>query len=159
MKLQKDLPRLLVICSESSVRSDIVTLLSGYGYYVDYESNINDGINRFKQTKHTIAILDAQALRNEHESLMQRFTVYKRNPIILVAAEKKDELDMIPFLKSGVYDILPLPLEVNRLDFVLKRLIDHSRLQYKHEFLKFFIVIAGLFIPHIILLAILLARG
>lgn len=159
MKLQKDLPRLLVICSDQLVRSNLVTLLSGYGYYVDYESELQSGIKRFKQTKHAIAILDVKALPAEEETLMKLFTIYKRHPILLVAAEKKDEPDMIRYLSSGVYDLLQIPLEVRRLDFVLKRLIKHSTLQYKHEFLKIFFVITALFVPLILFLAIYLFGG
>ena len=151
MKLQKNLPRLLVIFADDSVRSNIVTLLSGYGYYVDYESKISKGIKRFRQTKHPIAILDVKALPENEDTLLKLFTVYKRNPMILVAAEKKDEHNMIRYLQSGVYDIIPLPLEVEHLDFVLKRLIDHSQLLFKFEFLKLFAVTVGLTFPLIIL--------
>lgn len=153
MKLKKDLPRLLVICRDDVVRSELVMLLSGYGYYVDYEDNVKDGLKRFIQTKHMIVILDKKALPKDEKNLMSRFTVYQRNPIILVAAQHGDEKDMVRYLKSGVYDLIHLPLEVERLDFVLQRLVDHSSLNFKYEFLKILVVIAGMTIPLLILFA------
>lgn len=153
MKLKKDLPRLLVICRDYNVRHELVMLLSGYGYYVDYEDNVKDGLKRFIQTKHVIVIMDKKALPKEETNLMSRFMVYQRNPIILVAVEREDEKDMVRYLKSGVYDLILLPLEVERLDFVLQRLVDHSNLNFKFEFLKILVVIAGMTIPLLILFA------
>jgi DNA-binding response OmpR family regulator len=117
----------------------MVTLLSGCGYYVDYVENRSEGIEKFRNFKHAVIILDVQAIPRSPHRLLRLFSQFKKNPIILVLAEKKDEEKLYPFMHLGVFDVVSLPLNLDYLYFVLKRLITFSKLSAKAEFSKFFI--------------------
>ena len=55
--------RVLVISNRGEVRNELVTLLSGYGYFVEYCATRREGIRKFRSHKQSIVILDVNALR------------------------------------------------------------------------------------------------
>ncbi|MBD3316474.1 MAG: response regulator [Chitinivibrionales bacterium] len=131
--------RLLVICRDHKVRSDLVTLLTGYGYFVDYVEDRHEGIAKFKQHKQAVVIIDVPALPQFPESVFREFRVYSRNPIILIAAHKDEQRKVYPYLDEGAYDIIELPLKADYLHFRLRRLVAHSALEAVSEFRRFLI--------------------
>jgi DNA-binding response OmpR family regulator len=126
--------RLLVICRDHKVRADLVTLLTGYGYFVDYVEDRQEGIKKFMQHKPAVVIIDVPALPRFPESIFREFQVYSRNPIILIAAHKDEERKIYPYLDEGAYDIIELPLKAGYLHFRLRRLVAHSEMQAVSEF-------------------------
>ena len=133
---EKNRPRLLIISKDKSVRNDLIILLSGCGYFVDYVETRSEGIAKFRNYKHVIVILDVQALPRHPQRMFNLFRIYKKNPIILIAAHRDEEDQVYPFMKLGIFDILPLPFKVDYLYFVLKRLVEHSRLTAQNAFIK-----------------------
>ncbi|MFP4416725.1 MAG: hypothetical protein ACOC4C_03095 [Fibrobacterota bacterium] len=136
---QKNRPRLLIISKNSEVRHDLVTLLTGYGYYVDYVDNREDGIHNYREHKHHIVIMDVASLPSDPERMFSLFQAYKKNPVILVAAHKQQEYMVYPYMQQGVYDIVQLPLKIHYLRFILRRLVEHSRMEAKNEFMRSFL--------------------
>jgi len=144
---EKNRPRLLVVCRNPAVRNDLVTLLTGYGYYVDYESSRQAGIESFQEHKQPIVILDVPALTPSPARVFRLFRVYRRNPVLLIAASKEEEARIYPYMRSGVYDIVQLPLRTEYLQFILRRLMEHSRLMNQNEFFGYVLAIIIAFAP------------
>jgi len=158
-KLDKARTRLLVISRDAKVCSDLVILLTGYGYFVDYVQNREDGIERFRQHKHAVVIMDVPALPQFPEEVFRAFYVYRRNPIILIAAHRHEQERMVPYLDKGVFDIIELPLKIEFLHFRLRRLVAHSELQSRKEFLQTLVAMGLILLPVWFLVVYMLARG
>ncbi len=144
---EKNRPRLLVICRNAAVRNDLVTLLTGYGYYVDYVDTRKAGIESFQEHKQPIVIMDVPALTPSPGRVFRLFRVYRRNPVLLIAASREEETRLYPYLRSGVFDIVQLPLRTEYLPFVLRRLMEHSRLANQNEFLRGLLGVVFAFLP------------
>jgi DNA-binding NtrC family response regulator len=151
--------RLLVIAKDVKVRENLVTLLTGYGYYVDYMEDREQGLNSFIKYRQAVVIIDLPSLPPDPEEMMSLFIMHKKNPIIIVAAEPKDEKHVLQYLKNGVYDVLYLPLTVNYVEVVLKRLVTHSELLSRNEFIQTLGTLTLLVVPLWIFCAFLIARA
>mgnify|MGYP006293295607 CR=1 FL=1 len=125
---------MLVISRDHKVRSDLVTLLTGYGYFVDYVEDRDEGIAKFRQHKQAVVIIDVPALPRFPESIFREFRAYSRNPIVLIAAHRDEQKKVYPYLDEGAYDVLELPLKTDYLHFRLRRLVAHSALEAESEF-------------------------
>jgi DNA-binding NtrC family response regulator len=144
---ERNRPRLLVISKDPMVRNDLVILLSGCGYFVDYVENRLEGIKKFRNFKHAVVIMDVHALPKYPKRMLKLFRVYKKNPIILIVAHYDEAQRIYPYMRLGIFDIVPLPFQVDRLYFVLKRLVEHSRLAAQNEFSKMFLYMLLITLP------------
>jgi two-component system response regulator ResD len=144
---ERNMPRLLIISKDPLVRNDMIMLLSGCGYFVDYVENRSEGIAKFRNFKHAVVILDVHALPRSPQRLLKLFKMYKKNPIILIVAEKNDEARLYPYMQLGIFDIVTLPFHVDYLYFILRRLIDHSRLTAFNEFARLLLLMTFITLP------------
>lgn len=128
--------RLLVICKDDILTNDFITLLTGYGYYVDYVRTLKDGVDKFKQYKQAIVILDAELLPDIPDKTLKIFRFYSVNAKILIATSKEEEQKIYPYLDNGVYDIIQVPLRFEYLDFNLRRLVNYDMVSARYAFLK-----------------------
>ena len=152
--------RLLIICKNDELRNDLVTLLSGYGYFVDYASDRRDGLRRFGEYKHAIVIVDVPTLPRVPRHFFTSFRIFTRNPIILIAAHENEMTRVYPYLRRDVYDVVQLPLNMGYLDFILKRLVAHHQQVNRHEFVTMTFLILFLIAPiWIVLLHVVLRTG
>lgn len=131
----KNRTRLLIICQDQRLTNNLVTLLTSYGYYVDYCFTRKEGILKFKQHKQAIVIFEASLLPKFPSHLFKIFKIYSNNPKILIAAREDEEVKVYPYLNNGVYDIIQVPLRFEYLDFSIRRLIAYDNLMARHEFL------------------------
>lgn len=144
---ERNRSRLLIISRDRAVRNDMIMLLSGCGYFVDYVETRTEGIAKYRNFKHAVVILDVHALPRSPQRLLKLFQMYKKNPIILIVAEKNDEERLYPYMQMGIFDIVTLPFHVDYLYFVLRRLIDHSKLTASNEFAKLLLLMIIVTLP------------
>lgn len=156
---EKTRTRLLVIANDVKIRENLVTLLTGYGYYVDYVEDREQGIRSFIKYRQAVVIIDMPSLPPDPEEMMRLFMMHKKNPVIIVAAEVKDEKRVLPYLKNGAYDVLYLPLTLNYVEVVLNRLVTHNELLARNEFVQTLVTLTLLVMPVWIFCAFLIARA
>ncbi|MEO6096588.1 MAG: hypothetical protein ABIW76_13120 [Fibrobacteria bacterium] len=139
--------RVLVISSNNDVSNELVTLLSGYGYFVEYCQNRIEGMRKFRAHKQPIVIVDSNVLRLFPKRLFGFIRRVRKNTIVLIAAGKKDESDAVENLALGAYDLLHLPLKTDLLRVTLNRAIAHHRLTLENLFVKNFVFFGLLMMP------------
>jgi DNA-binding NtrC family response regulator len=139
--------RVLIISKSPELRSELVTLLSGYGYFVEFCSNRKDGIRKFRSHKQPIVILDVPTLRAYSNRLFRFFQMVRRNTIVLIAATKGEEPEAFERLALGAFDILNLPLKTDFLKLTLSRAFLHHKLILENIFVKNFIFFSLLMLP------------
>jgi DNA-binding response OmpR family regulator len=132
---EKNRTRLLIVCQNQKLSNDLIALLTGYGYYVDYASTRKEGILKFKQYKQAIVIFEAALLPKFPRHLFRIFRIYTNNPKILIVARHQEEQKIYPYLNNDVYDIIQVPLRFEYLDFSIRRLVAFDTLSARHEFL------------------------
>lgn len=148
--------RVLVISGNIEVSNEIVTLLSGYGYFVEYCHSRMEGMRRFRAHKQPIIILDVNVLRTFPARMFQFIQRVRRNTIVLIAASKKEESEAFDRLSLGAYDVLNLPLKTDFLKLTLKRAIAHHQLTLENLFVKNVLFFSLLVVPLWMLLAYLM---
>jgi len=150
--------RVLVISKNPEVRNELVTLLSGYGYFVEYCHSRIEGVRKFRDHKQPIVIMDVPILRVFPRRLFQLIQKVRKNTIVLVAASKKEEAEAFEKLGLGVYDVLNLPLKTDFLKLTLSRAINHHRLTLENLFVKNFVFFGLLMLPIWAVLAYLVVK-
>ncbi len=157
-KFEKNRTRLLIICSDQALTNDLVTLLTGYGYYVDYVATRKEGIIKYKQYKQAILIIEAALLPKYPRNLFRIFRFYSSNPKILIAARPEEEQKIYPFLNDGVYDIIQLPLREEYLDFNIRRLVSYDNLTARYEFYTILLKLIGYTSPLWVYFIVIIAK-
>jgi two-component system, response regulator, stage 0 sporulation protein F len=150
--------RVLVISQNKDVRYELVTLLSGYGYFVEYCQTRMEAVRRFREHKQSIVIVDVPILRVYPKRLFQFIQRVRKNTIVLIAAGKKDESEAFDRLSLGAYDVLHLPLRTDFLKLTLSRALAHHRLTLENLFVKNVMFFLLLVAPVWLLLAFLLLK-
>jgi two-component system, OmpR family, response regulator ResD len=139
--------RLLIISKDPKVRNDLIVLLSGCGYFVDYVENRSEGIEKFRNFKHAVVIFDLHALPRSPQRTLNLFRLYKKHPILLIVAQKDEESRLYPYMQLGIFDIVTLPFQVDHLYFILQRLIQHSKSTAQKEFVRLFLLTVLMTVP------------
>ena len=150
--------RVLVISKSAEVRNELVTLLSGYGYFVEYCHNRMEGVRKFRAHRQPIVILDVPVLGAFPKRLFKLIRLVRKNTIVLIAANKKDEALAFERLALGAYDVLHLPLKTEFLKLTLSRAISYHRLTLENLFVKNFVFFALLMFPVWAFLAFLILK-
>ncbi len=148
--------RVLIISGSPEVRNEMVTLLSGYGYFVEYCANRLDGIRQFRAHKPPILILDIPTLGIYPKRLFNLIQRVRKNTIVLIAAHKREEAEAFERLQLGAYDVLNLPLKTDFLKLTLSRALNHHKLMLENIFVKNVIFFGLLMTPIWALLAYLI---
>ncbi len=128
--------RVLVISQNAELRYSLVTLLSGYGYFVEEAKSRIEGIQKFRAQKQSILIIDYPILRIFTKRLFKLVKLIRKNAIVLIAAQKKDQEQAYFQLGEGAYDILPLPLKTSSLMHTLNRAQNYHQTIVENLFIK-----------------------
>lgn len=150
--------RVLVISGSTETRNELVTLLSGYGYFVEYCQSRMEGLKKFRAHKQAIVILDVPSLRAFPRRLFRFFELLRKNTIVLIAAHKNEEMEAFRNLRHGAYDVLHLPLKTDFLKQTLARAQAHHKLLLENLFVKNVVFFSVLMAPIWGFLFYLLAR-
>lgn len=150
--------RVLVISGNTAVSNELVTLLSGYGYFVEYCQSRIEGMRKFRAHKQPIVILDMGVLRIFPKRLFRFIQLIRKNTIVLIAADKKEEAEAFDRVAMGAYDVLNLPLKTEYLKLTLKRALAHHRMTLENLFVKDLVFFGLLIAPIWAFLAYLLIK-
>lgn len=150
--------RVLVISQSTDLRNELVTLLSGYGYFVEFCQSRLEGVRKFRAHKQSIVILDVPVLRNFPARLFRLIRTIRRNTIVLIAAHRKEETEAVQRMDLGAYDILQLPLKTDFLKLTLNRAMVHHRISMENLFVKNVLFFGLLMAPLWLFLGYLLSR-
>ncbi len=139
--------RVLVISKNDDLGHELVTILSGYGYFVEHVPDRMEGMRRFRAHKQSILIFDVHSLRRFSKRIFAMIKTVQKNAIVLVAANPGEEELAFQQLKLGAYDILSVPLKMDFLKLTLNRALDHHKLILDNLFARHALFFAGLMLP------------
>ncbi len=151
--------RVLVISENDDLRSDLVTLLSGYGYFVEDFKDRLEGVRQFRAHKQSIIILDIPVLRRFSKRIFALIKMVQKNAVILIAAKKEENSLAFKHLRRGAYDILNLPLKTEFLIQTIERAQNHHKAMLENMFIKNILFMGILMSPIWLLTLFLLLKS
>lgn len=117
--------KILIIEDQQNIIELIRFNLEQEGYQVDYALDGEEGIDKIKQTRYDLLILDLMLPKIDGLtlcSMLRKQPEYKKMPIIMLTA-KSTELDKVVGLEMGADDYLTKPFSVRELLARVKALL------------------------------------
>ncbi len=128
--------KILVVDDEQSHRTMLRAVLTQEGYNI---SEADDGISAVKAIENEAFDLILMDIRmtdmNGIEAVRQIKRISPSIPIIMMTAYASVKT-AVEALKSGAYDYLTKPLDIDELKILIKKALEHYRLQEENVFLK-----------------------
>ena len=110
-----------------SLTDELKTVLNGFGYFVEHCLDRGEGTRRFRERRHSLVIVDADALHGQPERFFRFFAIARSGSIVLVASGKERRIDAARYLLWGAHDVIQLPLRADALSFILGRASAYHR--------------------------------
>ena len=128
--------RILVVDDDAGHLSMLRTVLSGWGYAPEGATDGEQAVAKVKEKAYDAVLLDVRmAGMGGMEALTQIKAFNPSVPVIIMTAYSSVET-AIAALKTGAYDYLTKPLDLDVMRMTLERALDHMRLAAENETLR-----------------------
>jgi hypothetical protein len=139
--------RLLLITQDAQIREKLQAILSGMGFWVDFESELKTALERFKYYRHPVVFVDERSIPSNSTNIYSEFIHIQRHGVVVALVETLDRKDVFTHLIDGAWDIISLPLRTEEVVPKVGRLIHHYALQTSLNFLKYVSLLVVLLLP------------
>ena len=143
----KQRTRVLVICADPEVQNTLVSLLSGFEFYVDYVDNVSDALVRFKAYRHPVILLDETLVETSAQRLLDLFRLVQRDCLVMAVVPPGGTQQLLQRVSVGLFDTVELPIDSADLQFRIRRLLKHHELTSSLNFMKVMGIALGLLLP------------
>jgi len=149
----KQRTRVLVICSDPQVQNTLVSLLTGFEFYVDYANNVSDALTRFKAYRHPVILLDETLVEVSAQRLVDLFRLVQRDCLVMAIAQPGQSHELLHRIDEGLFDIVELPIQSRDLQFRVRRLLKHHQITSSLNFMRVMALGVLLLLPLLIAFA------
>ncbi len=124
--------RILIIDDEKSIRNTLREILEYEKYQVDEASDGVEGIKRVNEDKYDVILCDIKMPRMDGMEVLSQVMKITDTPVIMISGHGTIET-AVEAIKTGAYDYIAKPLDLNRLlvtlrnALVRKDLLDETR--------------------------------
>jgi UDP-GlcNAc:undecaprenyl-phosphate GlcNAc-1-phosphate transferase len=139
--------RLLLITQDAQIREKLQAILSGMGFWVDFESELNVALERFKYYRHPVVFVDERIIPSDSVHFYSEFYHIQRNGVVVALVDPQHRNDVFTHLADGAWDIISLPLRSEEVVPKVGRLVHHYALQTSLNFLKYVVLFVVLLLP------------
>lgn len=120
--------KILVIDDEKSIRNTLKEILEYEKHQVDLAADGAEGIETLKKSKYDIVLLDIKMPEMDGIEVLEKVTKdYPDLPIIMISGHGNIDT-AVKALKTGAYDFIEKPLDLNRLLVTVRNALDRSDL-------------------------------
>lgn len=128
--------KILVVDDDAGHLSMLRTVLSGWGYVPEGASDGAEAVSKFREKVYDAVLLDVRmAGMGGMEALAHIKAHNPAVPVVIMTAYSSVEI-AVSALKSGAYDYLTKPLDLDVMRLTLDRALDHMRLAVENESLR-----------------------
>ena len=151
-KLYKNRPRLLLICSDTEVKNQLVTLISGYDYWVDAFEDLPSGYSSFKAYRHQVVMIDEAYLGKGGDQTVDLFKKIQRYCVVLglVPAYRPNRVEQL--MKSKLYDVVETPVFPEHLHHKIRRVVQFHKIVVLFNYFRFLILFMMLVVPLVLII-------
>lgn len=150
-KLLKPRKRLLLLTADAALREQLQAILSGMGFWVDYEDDLSLALERFRHYRHPVVFVDERCLPRNNARLFGAFYGIQQNGVVVALVEPQHKADIFAHLADGAWDIIEMPLHAEEVVTKVQRMVRHYQLIGTVNFLKYLILFLGLLVPLVLL--------
>jgi two-component system response regulator HydG len=127
---------ILVVDDDSSHRTMLKTLLTGWGYLIDEADDGSTAIEKVNEQVYDLILMDIRMIKvSGLEALEEIKIINPAIPVIIMTAYSSVET-AVEALKNGAYDYLTKPLDFDELRLTMSRAMDHTQLREENRLLK-----------------------
>jgi len=145
--LLKPRKRLLLLTNDLQLRAQLQTILSGLGFWVDFESDLGAALERFKHYRHPVVFTDVRCLPSNNARLFSALYRVQENGVVVALVEAGHRDEIFGYLADGAWDIIELPLHTDEVVTKVQRLVRHYALLSQHNYLKLLVLFILLLVP------------
>ncbi len=139
--------KLLLLSADHQMRDDLMALLTGMGFYVDYEDTLTKALDRFRNVRHSVVFIDERYTPSNSARLYQAFYRIQTNCIVVALVDYENRAHVFSHLADGAWDIMTLPLMHEEVVSKVQRLVKHHQLISSVNFLKHLVLFLLLLFP------------
>jgi two-component system response regulator HydG len=127
---------ILVVDDDSSHRTMLKTLLSGWGYIIDEADDGSTAIEKVDDRAYDLILMDIRMIKvSGLEALTRIKNINPAIPVVIMTAYSSVET-AVGALKNGAYDYLTKPLDFDELRLTMSRAMDHTHLREENRLLR-----------------------
>src|SRR5438477_8564740 len=130
------MPDILIIDDEKAIRKTLSEILSFEGYKIDEASDGEEGLKRFKDKNYDVVLCDIKMPKIDGIEFLQKAGEANPDiPIIMISGHGNIET-AVEAVKTGAYDYISKPPDLNRLLITIRNAMDKSNLVSEAKVLR-----------------------
>ncbi len=127
---------ILIIDDEKAIRKTLSEILSSEGYKIDEASDVEEGLKKFKDKNYDVVLCDIKMPKIDGIEFLQKAGEANPDiPIIMISGHGNIET-AVEAVKTGAYDYISKPPDLNRLLITIRNAMDRSNLVSETKVLK-----------------------
>ena len=119
------IPHILIADQDDNLRHVLRTVLEQEGYTVGEVKTGRDALTALQNTKHTLALLDAQLPDRDGLDVLERLRQSGNDTPVIIMAGNATAAIGIQSMQLGAYDYLPKPFDTDELLAMIQQLLEH----------------------------------
>ncbi len=119
--------KILIIDDERSIRNTLRDILENEGYKVDDAEDGIEGLKLINSKKFDVVLLDIKMPRMDGLEVLEHIMKITDTPVVMISGHGTIET-AVEAIKTGAYDYIAKPLDLNRLLITLRNALDKSTL-------------------------------
>jgi two-component system response regulator AtoC len=123
--------KILVIDDDSSICETLELYLTEEGYHVQTALTGTDGLNRFVEISPDVVILDIRLPDIDGFTVLEDLREENENVKVIMITAHHDMESTIEAMKSGAFDYIHKPVDVDELDIAIKKAINTINMEKK----------------------------
>jgi two-component system, NtrC family, response regulator HydG len=129
-------PKILVVDDDTSLRKMLTTVLTAQGYTVQPAEDGQAAVEAVQKTFFDLVLMDVRMSRLSGIGALERIKEISPGiPVIIMTAYASVD-SAIQALKTGAYDYLTKPLDLDELKILLQKALQHDQLVQENRYLQ-----------------------
>ena len=130
------MPDILIIDDEKAIRKTLSEILSFEGYKIDEASDGEEGLKKFRERNYDVVLCDIKMPKIDGIEFLQKAGESNPDiPVIMISGHGNIET-AVEAVKTGAYDYISKPPDLNRLLITIRNAMDKSNLVSEAKVLK-----------------------
>jgi DNA-binding NtrC family response regulator len=129
-------PTILIVDDEEAARYGMRRALDHRGYQLIEAANTQQAREQIERQRPDLLLLDLNLPGEGGMAFLQSVPAGERKPLVIVITAHGSERTAVQAIKSGAYDYLSKPFEVDELRLVVKNALEKIQLQRENQALR-----------------------
>lgn len=127
---------ILVVDDEESIRHLLQKELTAPGRRVQVSATAKEGLQLCRAHNFEIILLDIRLRDGDGVALLPSFLRLLPDAKVIMITGHADVDNAVLAMRNGAYDFVPKPFSLDKLELVIKRALEHSRLAWENRILR-----------------------